>query len=162
MIRIIVAYVLSLAVLIIAFTIVYINVFESVNDGYFSDKKWDSGIMDFAYYPTIGAIGLFHFLLFGLFMTPLIWLMSKKLKHKKLISLLSFLIAGLIVSAITLISIEPIIATDFFEYGERQEYNRALESIGYNYFNALTYISLCISSIFVWATMQFKPKNASL
>jgi hypothetical protein len=90
---------------------------------------------------------------------PVSWISTKKLQDKKLISGCLFLLTGFLIAAIGLMSIEPIIATDSFEYGERQELNKVLEGIGYGYANAMVYFCALFVSASAWGITQLQIKK---
>ena len=142
------------------FKIVYTAIFESYGGGGLEELAWTSKVMDLVFYPIMNKIVLFHLGFFAVILLPLIWCSTKFFKEKKIWSLIAFVTAGFSIAAITLVSIEPIIATDMFEYGERQEYNKVLEAVGYTYINVMTYSCILLMSIFTWGMTQLFVKDA--
>ena len=158
--RIIFGYIGSFVIIMLFFKIVYSAIFESYGGGGLEELAWTSKVMDLVFYPIMNKILLFHLGFFAVILLPIIGCSSKFLKEKKLWSFLAFVLGGVIVAAVTLVSIEPIIATDMFEYGERQEYNKVLEAIGYTYINAMTYSCIVLMSLFTWSVTQLNVKDA--
>ena len=111
------------------------------------------------YWPFLPKILFLMVILFAVFIFPLSWISNKKFSEKKMISFGLYILVGLIVAGVSLLCVEPIIATDYFEYGERQELNKVLESIGYGYTNAMIYVCASLVAIRSWAIIKVKFKG---
>lgn len=157
--RYIYSYLISFFIGIVSFLMLYYNILNNYADGFFLDHMWSDILLDRVVFPFLLYIALILLIFNFAILLPLNWLSSSKLKLDKIKSLLLFLFVGFISSGIFLLSIEPIIATDYFEYGERQELNKVLEIIGYGFFNSLTYTTVLIVSAVSWFVLSYKKAN---
>ncbi len=144
------------------FTVVYNSVFANYANGAFNEIGWNGEVLNTLYLPAIPRILLLSALYLLIVVLPLSWLSNKKWSDKKVLSLISFVVVSALCAGILLMSVEPIIATDYFEYGERQEYNKALEAIGYGYTNVMVYLCLVALGLSSWFFTQKKPESADV
>jgi hypothetical protein len=157
--RYIYSYLISFFIGILSFLMLYYNILNNYADGFFLDRMWDDILIDRVVFPFLIYIALILLIFNFAILLPLNWVSTSKLKLDKIKSLLLFLFVSFFSSGIFLFSIEPIIATDYFEYGERQELNKVLETIGYGFFNTLIYISVLIISAVSWFVLSYKKVN---
>lgn len=161
MVRLLISYIVSVLIVMLIFTSMYFSVFETYSGGSFDGLGSDGKVMEMLYWPVVLKLVLVLAVLYVCLVLPLTWISTKKFNEKKIISLGLFVVVGVLMAGIGLVSVEPIIATDYFEYGERQELNKVLEAIGYGYTNAMVYLSAFLVGVSSWAItqLQFKPKQ---
>lgn len=161
MVRILISYGVSVLITVLFFTLMYDSVFNNYRGGSLDSLAYEADIMNSMYWPVITKVLLLLAVLYGVLVLPLSWISIKKFSDKKMISFGLFLLVGLLVAGISLVSVEPIIATDYFEYGERQELNKVLESIGYGYANVMVYLCAIFVSVSALAITQVQYKNGN-
>lgn len=161
MVRLLISYFVSVVITVAVFTSMYFSVFDTYSGGVFEGLASEGKVMDMLYWPIVLKLFLIVALLYLIFILPITWLSKKKFGDKKMISFGLFVAVGLLVTGLSLISVEPIIATDYFEYGERQELNKVLEAIGYGYTNAMIYTCAILVAVSAWAItqLQLKPRQ---
>jgi hypothetical protein len=151
----------SAVIVTLFFTAMYSSVFDNYSGGRLESLGWESETMNVLFWPIIPKLLLGLAILYLIVVFPISWLSRKKLNAKRLVSVGLFVLTGVLIAGIGLISVEPLIATDYFEYGERQELNKALEAIGYGYTNAMVYACSIFVSVSAWVItqLQFKSKE---
>lgn len=81
-------------------------------------------------------------------------IVSKMKKASEVYLLGGFVVLSFLSSALLLGSVEPIIATDYFEYGVRQELNRIFEFIGYQRINISVYLYALSTAVITWLLIR--------
>lgn len=159
MVRLLVSYGVSALIALLFFTLMYNSVFNTYGGGRFESLGNESEVMEMLFWPVIPKLLLGLALLYLIVVFPLSWVSTKKFSEKKMISLCLFFLAGVVIAGVSLMSVEPIIATDYFEYGERQELNKVLEAVGYGYTNMMIYLCAVVLAISAWAITQVQFKS---
>ncbi len=159
MVRLLVSYTVSAIIVVLFFTMMYSAVFETYSGGSFDAISWKSDTMELLYWPVVLKLLLGLAFLYLIVVLPLTWISNRKFSNKKMITAGLFILIGVFVAGIGLTAIEPIIATDYFEYGERQELNKVLEAIGYDYANVMVYLCAFLVALGTWAITQVQLKK---
>jgi hypothetical protein len=151
-------YLISLLIGIIFYLIIYYSGFNNFQGGAIKGFMWDSLVLKEIFYPIILLIAVLLLVYNFVVLLPVTILLKSKLKLDIWQSLIAFLFIGFMIAGLFLFSIEPVIATDYFVYGVRQEYNKYLEIVGYNYVNTMVYLSLLLISASAWFMNIYKNK----
>lgn len=158
--RFLLAYLVSIILLGVVLLVHYMEMLKAILGDVYSEVAWKAEVMVMAFWQPLLILSLMIGLLF--FAGYLIfWLIVKKIGITNSNYLLGgFVVIALLAGGLFLGFFEPVLSTDYFEYGVRQELNRLFEMIGYGRINVTVYFYLTLTAILIWFFVR-KETNRS-
>lgn len=144
------AYIANFILLLVVFAFHYVDLLQDVLGERSSDLIWKFEVMAIAFWRPVFALLTMQTLLIFIGYLGIYGIFKKMKLNNSNSLLLSLLAFAVLIAALILGLFEPILATDYFEYGVRQELNHAFEFIGYTRINVTVYIYLALTAAITW------------
>ncbi len=159
--RFLLAYLVSFVLLAIVLFIHYLEVLSGFLGELYSEIAWKPEALMLGFVKPLFLLFLLQSILYflGYF---LVYRLMKKRNASSFNLLLAFSFVGLLGAILFLGLFEPILATDNFEYGVRQELNHIFELIGYARINVTVYIYLTLTAILTWFFVREKTNKSTV
>lgn len=158
--KILLAYLSCTVLLVLVFVFHYMYFLHGFLGDDYGTFVWKSEVMGVIFWPPLKWFFILQTLLILIGYLGGYWLLKVMDLDKSRFILITFIILALVAGAMTLGLFEPILATDYFEYGTRQDLNRIFEFIGYTRINVTVYIYLALTAILTWFVVD-KETNKS-
>jgi hypothetical protein len=144
------AYVSSAVVLALVLFIHYLETLKGVLGSLYAELAWKMEVLTVLFMKPFFYLLILQTLLFFAGFGLVRFILKKRDQYVSKNILIGFIAVSALGGALFLGLFEPILATDYFEYGVRQELNRVFEMIGYARINVTVYGYLTLIAVLTW------------
>ncbi|CAG5085155.1 hypothetical protein [Parvicella tangerina] len=155
------SYISSFLLLAIVFFWHYVELLKGVLGDIYGEVLWKGEALYAGFIvPLIPLFILQSIMYFSGYL--LIYYLLKKRGGSNRMMLIGLVLFSWLGGALFLGLFEPILATDYFEYGTRQELNRIFELFGYTRINVTVYLYLTLTALLTWFFVKEKANKSAV
>lgn len=144
------AYLACTVLLIFVFIFHYVGLLEDLLGENYANRIWRFEILKRIFFPPLLGLFILQTLLFSIGYLGVFAIIRKRSWYNEKVFLIALVALAWAVSGIMLGGFEPLLSTDYFEYGIRQELNAVFEFVGYTRINVTVYTYLTLTAILTW------------